>query len=188
MATLPGLQQGWRIVPGNDGWTFEAFELSPSCPAESPSADEPTRLPSMADLLLQGTIRCFSTFHVFSILEHWLPSFDYLLVMVLLDIETASPAMFCDASDGASVEDENYEGGGGQMFHTASGKPVAVKESSIKRAVAVLGEGGMPAAGTAWTFFLTSSSSLYLTPFLFLTFIGCDSYCILFIFPEIMVI
>ncbi|CAN6467440.1 unnamed protein product [Victoria cruziana] len=114
MATLPGLQQGWRIVPGNDGWTFEAFELSPSRPAESPSADEPTRLPSMADLLLQ-----------------------------------AYPAMFCDASDGASVEDENYEGGGGQMFHTASGKPVAVKESSIKRAVAVLGEGGMPAAGQA---------------------------------------
>ncbi|XP_049936244.1 protein BREAST CANCER SUSCEPTIBILITY 2 homolog A-like isoform X2 [Nymphaea colorata] len=120
MAALPSLQHCWRIVPGDEGWTFEAFEFPPPPPAEPPSADDPSRLPSMADLLLQ-----------------------------------ASPAIFCDVSGGASVKDAVDEGGGGQMFRTGgggqmfrtgSGKPVAVMESSISRAIAVLGQGGMLAA------------------------------------------
>ncbi|KAF3794432.1 BREAST CANCER SUSCEPTIBILITY 2-like protein A [Nymphaea thermarum] len=146
MAALPSLQHCWRIVPGDEGWTFEAFEFPPPPPAEPPSADDPSRLPSMADLLLQGTIaalplQCHLDTRVL------LPmSSDHLLGMVLLDLETASPAIFCDVPGGASVEDAGDEGGGGQMFRTGSGKPLAVKESSIRRAIAVLGEGGMLAA------------------------------------------
>ncbi|XP_049936246.1 uncharacterized protein LOC126410486 [Nymphaea colorata] len=46
----------WRIVPGNEGWTFEAFEFPPPPAAERPSdAEDPLQLPSMADLLLQGS-------------------------------------------------------------------------------------------------------------------------------------